>query len=130
MRITASPEPLLHFFSIGAPMFGAYGLLNRGSLLSPEEVDRACRARRHGPESACCGSSACGNARHDGRTQGLIENWVREEIFYREAVAMGLDRDDALVRRQIGQKLEFMLESDRTTGTDRRRASGVARRTP
>jgi hypothetical protein len=43
--------------------------------------------------------------------QGLVDNWVKEEIFYREGTAMGLDRDDPVVRRRIGQKLEFILES-------------------
>ncbi|MGH8204993.1 MAG: peptidyl-prolyl cis-trans isomerase, partial [Steroidobacteraceae bacterium] len=43
--------------------------------------------------------------------QGLVDNWVREEIFYREGVAMGLDRDDPVVRRRIQQKLEFIMDS-------------------
>jgi parvulin-like peptidyl-prolyl isomerase len=43
--------------------------------------------------------------------QGLIDNWVREEILYREGVTLGLDRDDAVVRRRIAQKLEFIVES-------------------
>jgi hypothetical protein len=36
---------------------------------------------------------------------------VKEEIFYREGIALGLDRDDPVVRRRIGQKLEFILDS-------------------
>jgi PPIC-type PPIASE domain len=42
--------------------------------------------------------------------QSLVDNWVREEVFYREGVAMGLDRDDPIVRRRIGQKVEFIIE--------------------
>jgi hypothetical protein len=41
---------------------------------------------------------------------GLIEDYVKEEVFYREALAMGLDRDDTLVRRRLRQKLEFLAE--------------------
>jgi PPIC-type PPIASE domain len=41
---------------------------------------------------------------------GLVDNWVREEIFYREGLAMGLDRDDPVVRRRIGQKVEFIVD--------------------
>jgi hypothetical protein len=41
----------------------------------------------------------------------LIDGWVKEEIFYREGVAMALDRDDPVVRRRVGQKLEFILDS-------------------
>jgi hypothetical protein len=43
---------------------------------------------------------------------------VREEIFYREALAMGLDRDDPLVRRRLRMKLEFMLEDLSTQKVD------------
>ncbi len=41
---------------------------------------------------------------------GLIQNYVREEVLYREALAMGLDRDDPVVRRRLRQKIEFMFE--------------------
>lgn len=41
----------------------------------------------------------------------LIDGYVREEVLYREGVAMGLDRDDQLIRRRVGQKLEFLSES-------------------
>ena len=42
--------------------------------------------------------------------QGLIDGWVREEIFYREGMALGLDRNDPIVRRRIGQKVEFIVD--------------------
>ena len=41
---------------------------------------------------------------------GLIQSYIREEIFYREALAMGLDKDDSIVRRRLRQKMEFILE--------------------
>lgn len=40
--------------------------------------------------------------------RGLVEDHVREEVLYREALAMGLDRDDTIVRRRLAQKLEFL----------------------
>ena len=40
--------------------------------------------------------------------QGLIEQQVREEVLYREALAMGLDKDDMMVRRRMSQKMEFI----------------------
>ncbi len=40
----------------------------------------------------------------------LIQNYIREEILYREALAMGLDRDDPIVRRRMRQKMEFISE--------------------
>ncbi len=44
----------------------------------------------------------------DAELEGVIENHLREEIYYREALAMGLDRDDTIVRRHLRQKLEFL----------------------
>jgi hypothetical protein len=42
--------------------------------------------------------------------QGLIEVHIREEVLYREALAMGLDRDDTIVRRRLAQKFEFLMQ--------------------
>lgn len=41
---------------------------------------------------------------------GLIDDYIKEEVFYREALKMGLDRDDTLIRRRMRQKLEFLAE--------------------
>jgi hypothetical protein len=41
--------------------------------------------------------------------KGLVEAQIREEILYREALAMGLDQDDTIVRRRMAQKVEFMF---------------------
>jgi parvulin-like peptidyl-prolyl isomerase len=41
---------------------------------------------------------------------GLLDQWLREEIFYREARALGLDEDDTIIRRRLAQKLTFLNE--------------------
>jgi hypothetical protein len=41
---------------------------------------------------------------------GLIEDHIKEEILYREALALGLDRDDIVIRRRMRQKMEFLSE--------------------
>ncbi len=41
---------------------------------------------------------------------GLIESFVREEVLYRQALALGLDRDDTVVRRRLAQKIEFLAQ--------------------
>jgi hypothetical protein len=43
--------------------------------------------------------------------QELIRSHVREEVLYREGLALGLERDDPIVRRRIAQKLQFVAES-------------------
>ena len=47
-----------------------------------------------------------------GELDALVKDYVDEEIFYREAMAMGLDIDDVIVRRRMRQKLEFLSEED------------------
>lgn len=42
--------------------------------------------------------------------EGLVDSHIREEILYREALALGLDRDDSIVRRRMNQKMEFLAE--------------------
>ena len=42
--------------------------------------------------------------------QGLVRDYIREEAAYREALSLGLDRDDMIVRRRLRQKLEFVSE--------------------
>lgn len=45
---------------------------------------------------------------------GLIEDHVRDEVLYREALAMGLDKDDTVIRRRLRQKFEFLAEDAAT----------------
>ena len=42
--------------------------------------------------------------------EGLIRDRVREEVYYREALALGLDKDDTIIRRRLQQKMEFVSD--------------------
>ena len=101
-------EPLLHFFLMGTVMFGVYGWLHRGSMNSANEI---LVTRGQVQNLRLQFERVWQRPATKQELQGLVDNWVREEIFYREGTAMGLDRDDPVVRRRIGQKLEFILES-------------------
>lgn len=50
--------------------------------------------------------------------QDLLRSLVREEVLVREAMASGLDRDDAIVRRRLAQKMEFLAHDDVKTPTE------------
>lgn len=41
--------------------------------------------------------------------EGLIRSHLKEEILYREALALGLEKDDTIVRRRLAQKMEFLI---------------------
>lgn len=42
--------------------------------------------------------------------RALVEDKVREEVLYREGLAMGLDKDDTIVKRRMAQKVQFLAE--------------------
>jgi parvulin-like peptidyl-prolyl isomerase len=100
-------EPLLHFLLIGAALFVLYGLLNRGQSGAPREIVIS-EAR----VEALAGNFATVWMRPPTAVElkGLIDDYVAEEVYYREAIAMGLDQDDTVIRRRLRQKMEFISE--------------------
>ena len=100
-------EPLLHFLLIGAALFLLFGL-TQGSgsrttnriVVSPSQVE----------ELAAQFSRTWMRPPTKDEIAGLIANHVRDEVYYREALAMGLDQNDLIIRRRMRQKLEFLLE--------------------
>ncbi len=40
----------------------------------------------------------------------MIEDHIKEEVLYREALALGLNQDDTIIRRRLRQKMEFLVE--------------------
>ena len=101
-------EPLLHFFLVGALLFGVYGWLHGGLQSSPSEV---VVSRGQVQSLQMQFERVWHRPATRDELQGLIDGWIKEEIFYREGIAMALDRDDPVVRRRVGQKLEFILDS-------------------
>jgi hypothetical protein len=98
-------EPLLHFLLLGALLFVAYGLLSRRD----EPRDGRIAVTRGQLENLQVSFSRVWQRPPTPQElQGLVETWIREEVLYREGLAMGLDRDDPLVRRRIAQKMDFI----------------------
>jgi peptidyl-prolyl cis-trans isomerase C len=99
-------EPLIQFLLIGACIYGAYGL-----FAPPEEGDLDATVlvdanRING--FAAQWQSRWNRPPTREELDGLINSFVREEILFRQAVAMGLAEDDAVFRRRMAQRLEFL----------------------
>ncbi|MCZ6715656.1 MAG: peptidylprolyl isomerase [Gammaproteobacteria bacterium] len=100
-------EPLVHFLLIGAALFLFYDLTREQGSEAPNRIvvnsgqveQLAANFKRTWMRPAT-----------EAELAALVENHVREEVFYREALAMGLDQNDPLVRRRMRMKLEFILE--------------------
>jgi hypothetical protein len=100
-------EPLLHFLLIGAGLFWLFYEVGDPAaerddriVVTADDVERLValwgRTWQRPPTSE--------------ELQGLIDGHIREEVLFREAVALGLDEDDTIVRRRLAQKAEFLLE--------------------
>ncbi|CAI8806911.1 peptidyl-prolyl cis-trans isomerase [Pseudomonas sp. IT-P294] len=101
-------EPLLHFLIAGFALFVLYGGLHRSTVnqdpqrieITPDAIQRikiSWLARWQRPPS-------------DQQLQGLLDEYVKEEILYREALKLGLDKDDTIIRRRLAQKMDFLAE--------------------
>ncbi len=100
-------EPLIHFLMIGAGLFLLFEMTQPPRGDTPERI--VVSASQVEQLNAQFNRTWL---RPPAETEltGLIDNFVRDEVYYREALALGLDRDDPFVRRRMRQKLEFLLE--------------------
>lgn len=103
-------EPMLHFLVAGLGIFLAYGLLSeRSAQATPPagviEVSEAVQERLATQFAATWSRPPTAE-----ELAGLIEAHVREEVFYREAQALGLDRDDTVIRQRLKLKMELLGE--------------------
>jgi len=100
-------EPFIHFVLLGATIFVAYHFLSARVDNQPGKI----LITQGDVTSMMIGFSRTWQ-RPPTREEldGLIRDRVREEVYYREAVAMGLDRDDPIIRRRLQQKLAFVTD--------------------
>ncbi|MGY4573348.1 peptidyl-prolyl cis-trans isomerase [Bradyrhizobium sp. USDA 3256] len=119
-----SREPLVQFLLIGLALFAGYSVLHPKTeatsesnriVLTPDDLVQmsvAWLAQGRPPPTP-------------EQMRNLIELKVREEVLFREATALGLDKDDTIVKRRLAQKMEFLAEGvsiDNDPSTDTLRA--------
>ena len=107
-------EPLLHFLAIGVGLFILFDLVapedsnldnktivvDRGALLTFLQF----RSKAFNPEVAASRLDALG----DAELQRLIADYVREEALHREALALGMDQNDYVIKQRLIQSLQFI----------------------
>ena len=99
-------EPLVHFLLLGALIFGAFKFIS-SETIEPGKI-LITQGRIESLEIAF--SRTWRRPPTASELEGLIRDYVREEVFAREAVSLGLDKDDTIIRRRLRQKLEFVSE--------------------
>jgi len=100
-------EPLLHFLLIGALLFGGYTYLQSDTRSTPKSFVVSTGKIEH---LASLFSRTWQRPPTRVELEGLIDDYIREEIAYREGMKMGLDEDDTIIRRRIRQKLDFIAD--------------------
>lgn len=107
-------EPLLHFLLAGAVLLYVYNALNPDSdKASAIRVDLPAmltfvqyRSKSFEPTLA----QERWDALPRERRQQLVDDYLREEILFREAQKLDLQRDDYIIKRRLIQKMEFLLK--------------------
>jgi hypothetical protein len=103
-------QPLLHFFVIGAGLFTLYSFVddtpaqtsNRPSIVVSIQ-DAQWLASQY--------ESMRNRLPSEEELQVLVDAFVRQEIYVREALLLGLDQGDSVVRKRLSQKMEFLTEA-------------------
>lgn len=101
-------EPLVHFLLLGAGLFALYSWV--GEQDGPPALEEIVITPGRIDHLAGSFKKTWQRFPTEQELEGLIREHIREEVLYREAVAMGLDRDDTIVRRRMRQKIEFLSE--------------------
>jgi hypothetical protein len=100
-------EPLLHFILLGATIFVVYGFVSRHRTDKPGEIVVTQGTLEHIITGF---TRTWQRPPTEDELRSQVREYIREEAAYREALAMGLDRDDTIVRRRLRQKLEFLSD--------------------
>jgi hypothetical protein len=107
-------EPLLHFLLIGAGLFLLYGWKGNSAPVPGGQAGmpagRIVVTRDSIDQMRSQFEKTWQRPPTGEEEKGFIEDLVRNEIFYREALAIGLDRDDEVLKRRLRQKMEFIYE--------------------
>ena len=102
-------DPLLHFAAAGAILFGAYAIINRGEMI-PSATDPIQIGEGDIRWLKETFANQWQRAPTEDELRGLVAGFLEEQLFAREAEALGLDQNDTIVRRRLAQKLTFLIE--------------------
>lgn len=102
-------EPLLHFLLAGALIFAVYDVLNPATN-RPDRTNQITLTQDDLRQIAVHWLAQGRPLPTADEMRALVEEKVREEILYREAVALGLATDDEIIKRRLAQKMDFLAQ--------------------
>ena len=112
-------EPMVHFLVIGAAIFALSAWFGGRNETAPPR-DRIVVTGGRVQQLAQIFAKTWQRPPTAQELRGLVDAYIKEEVYYREALKIGLDRDDTLIRRRMQQKMEFLTEpaEDALAATD------------
>ena len=103
-------EPLVHFAALALLIFAAYAVVATPAQQAPAGSIVVSAGKIE--QMAAIFARTFQRPPSPEELKGLIDDYVTEEIYVREALALGLDTDDTVIRRRLRQKMEFMTSAD------------------
>ncbi len=107
-------EPLLHFLLIGAGLFFLFSQLNSDEQTDNREKIVVTKSKVEVLIDTFV--EANGTMPTQQEIQKLVEDDIHKEVLYREALAIGLDKDDMVIRHRLAQKMKYLFEEDISLG--------------
>jgi peptidyl-prolyl cis-trans isomerase C len=102
-------EPLLHVLLIGATLFVVYYALNPGAG-QRQDSNRIAITADDLAQIRLAWMAQWRRPPTPEELRNLLDGKIREEVLFREAMGLGLDKDDTIVKRRLAQKMEFVME--------------------
>jgi len=104
---SALKEPLLHFVLLGVAIFALDALLGKRTVQAGADSIVVSQGRIE--NLAALFAKTWQRPPTAAELRGLVDDYVLEEALYREGVALGVDRNDTIIRRRVRQKMEFVV---------------------
>lgn len=101
-------NPLLQFFVAGLVIFGLYAWRGEASQEGGQDQIVITQAEQRNLFSLF--EKTWRRPPNADEKKGLVEERLQQELLYREALALGLDKDDVVIRRRLAQKIEFIVD--------------------
>jgi peptidyl-prolyl cis-trans isomerase C len=102
-------EPLVHFLLLGCALFAVYNYMYRGRVgVEPSRQIALTLDDLHQVNISF--RSQWRRQPTEDEFKAMVEDKIQEEILYREGLALGLDKDDTIVKRRLAQKIQFLAE--------------------
>jgi hypothetical protein len=103
--LTIIKEPLLHFAIAGSLLFALFSYLNPPT----SSAEKIVVSQQKIQQLTTIFSKKWYRPANATELKELIDDYILEEVYYREALAMQMDKNDTVIRRRLRQKMEFLM---------------------